>query len=76
MIVGLLKNFVKARRRPKYGSKEDFACTLQRLIDNPSPDEPYVAPCGGTGNHSAQDVGKNVSKKGYMETTMKASELS
>ena len=52
MIVGLLKNFVKARRRPKYGSKEDFACTFQRLIDNPSPDEPYVAPCGGTGNHS------------------------
>ena len=52
MIVGLMKNFVKARRRPKYGSKEDFACTLQRLIDNPSPDEPYVAPCGGTGNHS------------------------
>jgi len=39
MIVGLLKNFVKARRR-------------------------------------TQDAGKNVSKKGYMETTMKASELS
>ena len=53
MIVGLLKNFVKARRRPKYGFKEDFRMAHQHLIDNPPPpDEPYVAPCGGTGNHS------------------------
>ena len=49
----LLTDFFKARRRPKYGSSEQFWATLQRRIDNPPPpDEPYVAPCGGTGNHS------------------------
>ena len=52
-IIELLTDLFKARRRPKYGSSEQFWATLQRRIDTPPPpDEPYVAPCRGTGNHS------------------------
>ena len=47
-----LKKFHEKRNRPRQGTPEHFAWTLQRLIDNPPPPhEPYVAPCGGTGNH-------------------------
>jgi hypothetical protein len=48
MIVGILKNFVKARRRPENGSSEQFWATIWYLVDNPEPPlKPYVAPCGG-----------------------------
>ena len=48
-----MKKFSEKRNRPRQGTPEHFAGTLQRLIDNPAPpDGPYVAPCGGTGNHS------------------------
>ena len=48
-----LKKFHEKRSRPRQGTPEHFAWALQRRIDNPPPPhEPYVAPCGGTGNHS------------------------
>ena len=48
-----LKKFHEKRSRPRQGTPEHFAWQLQWRIDNPSPPyEPYVAPCGGTGNHS------------------------
>ena len=48
-----LRKFYEKRSRPKYGTSEYFWMALQRRIDNPPPPhEPYVAPCGGTGNHS------------------------
>ena len=48
-----LKKFHEKRNRPKYGTSEYFWMALQRRIDNPPPPhEPYVAPCGGLGNHA------------------------
>jgi hypothetical protein len=48
-----LKKIHEKRSRPRQGTPEYFAWTLQRLIDNPPPPhQPYVAPCGGVGNHS------------------------
>jgi len=48
-----LRKFYEKRSRPKYGTSKYFWMVHQQLIDNPPPPpKPYVAPCGGTGNHS------------------------
>jgi len=48
-----LKKFHEKRNRPPIGTLEHHLWVTRGLIDNPPPqDEPYVAPCGGTGNHS------------------------
>jgi hypothetical protein len=47
-----LRKFYEKRSRPKYGTSEYFWMVHQQLIDNPPPPpKPYVAPCGGVGNH-------------------------
>jgi len=48
----ILKKIYEKRNFPRQGTPGHFAWTLQRLIDNPTPHEPYVAQCGGVGNHS------------------------